>query len=96
MESTKNIRQWNKKASRRHAKVVLFVLLRSWPLTVQVSLLRQSHSFAPFGMPRFGRDQGLLSFEVGRMCALGEGVYYLATIHMMDIFDVISRATGSA
>jgi hypothetical protein len=53
--------------------------------------------FHPTPLPfSFGRDAGCLSFEVGRKCQLGEGVYYLGTVHMMDIFDVISRATGSA
>jgi len=44
---------------------------------------------------RFGRDAGILSFEVGRKCPLGEGVYYVGTIHMLDIFDVLSRYTRS-
>ncbi|EGD79126.1 hypothetical protein PTSG_09853 [Salpingoeca rosetta] len=44
---------------------------------------------------KFGKDEGVLSFELGRHAPTGQGVLYLATIHMTDIFDVLGRLTGS-
>ncbi|EDQ88888.1 uncharacterized protein MONBRDRAFT_8827 [Monosiga brevicollis MX1] len=45
---------------------------------------------------RFGKDTGVLAFECGRSAECGQGVFYLATIHMHDIFDILSRSFPSA
>eukprot|EP00045_Choanoeca_perplexa_P001749 m.21457 g.21457 ORF g.21457 m.21457 type:complete len:463 (+) comp11145_c0_seq1:114-1502(+) len=44
---------------------------------------------------RYGKDDGVLAFESGRSAQCGQGVFYLATIHMEDIFDILNRYTGS-
>eukprot|EP00730_Choanoeca_flexa_P015310 TRINITY_DN7004_c0_g1_i1.p1 TRINITY_DN7004_c0_g1~~TRINITY_DN7004_c0_g1_i1.p1 ORF type:complete len:508 (+),score=162.01 TRINITY_DN7004_c0_g1_i1:171-1694(+) len=47
-------------------------------------------------MRRFGKDNGVLAFECGRSAPPGQGVFYLATIHMTDIFDILGRYTNAS
>jgi hypothetical protein len=45
---------------------------------------------------RFGCDNGLVAVEAGRSAACGQGVLYLASVHMDDVFDVMSRCVLQA
>eukprot|EP00043_Microstomoeca_roanoka_P017551 m.183721 g.183721 ORF g.183721 m.183721 type:complete len:449 (-) comp16658_c1_seq1:651-1997(-) len=58
---------------------------RSWNILVECPL----HC-----VRKYGKDEGVLSFEFGRHAPTGQGVLYLATVHMEDIFDVLGRLTS--
>eukprot|EP00056_Hartaetosiga_gracilis_P017951 m.9067 g.9067 ORF g.9067 m.9067 type:complete len:425 (-) comp6258_c0_seq1:139-1413(-) len=64
-----------------------------------VSLLHQTKWTVKIDCPlvfikRYGKDEGIMSFEFGRKAPCGNGVLYLATIHMEDVFDVLKKLTA--
>ncbi len=50
--------------------------LLSWPLS---------------DIKKYGKDDGVFSFEVGPVSQFGPGIYYFAALHPEDIFRVVDR-----